>query len=53
MEPDETLSPGSQVKDTTFPKNSLKPAMDDLRKMPPPSQMVLRPRKNRTVTFQD
>jgi hypothetical protein len=53
VEPDESLSPELQVSDTTFPNNSTKPAITTLRKLPPPSQMVLRPRKNQTVTFQD
>jgi hypothetical protein len=53
VEPDQTLSPELQVTDTTFPSNSAKPAINNLRKIPPPSQMVLRPRKNQTVTFQD
>jgi hypothetical protein len=51
--PDQTLSPALQVTNTTFPNNSTKPATTALRKSPPPSQMVLRPRKNQTVTFQD
>jgi hypothetical protein len=51
--PDQTLSPALQVTNTTFPNNSEKPATTALRKPPPPSQMVLRPRKNQTVTFQD
>jgi hypothetical protein len=53
VEPDEPLSPQLQVTDTTFPNNSAKPAITALRKLPPPSQMVLRPRKNQIVTFQD
>jgi hypothetical protein len=48
-----TVSPQLQVENTIIPNTSLKPAKDDLRKFPPPSQMVLRPRKNQTVTFQD
>ncbi len=53
VEQDEPLSPELQVTDTTFNGNSAKPAITALRKIPPPSQMVLRPRKNQTVTFQD
>ncbi len=53
VEPDEPLSPKLQVTSTNFPNNSAKPAITALRKFPPPSQMVLRPRKNQTVTFQD
>jgi hypothetical protein len=52
-EPHETPSPEVQVPDTTFSLNSVKPVTNTLRKVPPPSQMVLRPRKNHTVTFQD
>ena len=52
-ETDETPSPELQVPDTTSASNSVKPAITTLRKIPPPSQMVLRPRKNQTVTFQD
>ncbi len=53
VEPDQTLSPELQVTNTTFPNNPAKPATTALRTFPPPSQMVLRPRKNQTVTFQD
>jgi hypothetical protein len=53
MEPDEQLSPKLQVTDTTLPGNSATPTITTLRKTPPPSQMVLRPRKNHTVTFQE
>jgi hypothetical protein len=53
VEQTEPLSPDLQVTDTIFPGNSAKPAITTLRKIPPPSQMVLRPRKNQTVTFQD
>jgi hypothetical protein len=53
VEPDEQLSPKLQVTDTTFPGNSATPTITTLRKTPPPSQMVLRPRKNHTVTFQE
>jgi hypothetical protein len=53
VEQDEPLSPELQVTDTTFSGNSANPAITTLRKIPPPSQMVLRPRKNQTVTFQD
>jgi hypothetical protein len=52
-DPDETPSSETQVPDTTFSRNSVKPAINTLRKVPPPSQMVLRPRRNHTVTFQD
>jgi hypothetical protein len=56
MDPDEPLSPELQVSATTFPSNSARPpktALRNIRNLPPPSQMVLRPRKNQTVTFQD
>jgi hypothetical protein len=53
VEPDEPLSPELQVTDTTFPGTSATPTITTLRKIPPPSQMVLRPRKNHTVSFQD
>ncbi len=53
VESDPTLSPELQVTDTTFSNTPVKPAINNLRKVPPPSQMVLRPRKNQTVTFQD
>jgi hypothetical protein len=53
VEPDEQLSPKLQVTKTTFPDNSATPTITTLRKFPPPSQMVLRPRKNHTVTFQE
>ncbi len=53
MESDEQLSPKVQVTDTILPGNSATPTIHTLRKTPPPSQMVLRPRKNHTVTFQE
>jgi hypothetical protein len=52
-EPDEQLSPKLQVTDTTFPGNSATPPIDTLRKVSPPSQMVLRPRKNHSVTVHE
>jgi hypothetical protein len=53
MEPDEQLSPKHQVTDNILPSISATPQIATLRKTPPPSQMVLRPRKNHTVTFQE
>jgi hypothetical protein len=53
MEPDEQLSPKFQVTDNISPGNSTTPTITTLRKTPPPSQMVLRPRKTHTVTFQE
>jgi hypothetical protein len=52
-ESDEQLSPKFQVTDNILPVNSATPTITTLRKTPPPSQMVLRPRKNHTVTFQE
>jgi hypothetical protein len=53
MDSDEQLSPRVQVTDIILPGNSATPTITTLRKPPPPSQMVLRPRKNHTVTFQE
>ncbi len=53
MELDKQLSPRLQVTDIILPGNSATPAITTLRKTPAPSQMVLRPRKNHTVTFQE
>jgi hypothetical protein len=53
MEPDEQLSLKLKVTDNILPSNSATPQIPTLRKTPPPSQMVLRPRKNHTVTFQE
>jgi hypothetical protein len=53
MAPDEQLSPKFQVTNAVSPDNSATTTITTLRKTPAPSQMVLRPRKNHTVTFQE
>ena len=42
-----------QVENTSLPNTSIKPLANTSRKLPPPSQMIFRPRKTQTVTFQE